>query len=102
MDPQRDDDDSKEEPIKIGKATFSSDPTPKSFLNLSLEGQPELFLAEAEHRTQHGPVEEDITGNQALQLELLKRLPINKDDQQTWSEVVQALADDYRRTHNHL
>ena len=87
-------DDEKEDRIVVGEATFSVAGQRVAGLELTLERHPELFVASAEHRVEE---EEDISGNQALQLELLKRLPLKGE--KSWSEVVQTLADEYKRTH---
>jgi len=88
-------DDEKDDRVVIGEATFSvAGHQVGGGLELTLDRHPELFVASAEHRVE---VEEDISGNQALQLELLKRLPLSSE--KSWSEVVQTLADEYKRTH---
>jgi hypothetical protein len=74
--------------IVLGEAQFSRPPT----VARSLEQDPRAFV---DQTLAAGEVEEDISGNQELQLQLLKRLPIS---QKSWSEVVQVMADEYRRT----
>jgi len=94
------DDEKKEEEedrIVVGSATFSVSAAASVGTRLSLETTPELFVASAEYQTARDGPEEDISGDQALQLSLLKRLPISGE--KSWSEVVQTLADEYKRTH---
>ena len=95
------DDEKKEEEeedrIVVGEATFSVSAASSAGSRLSLETTPELFVASAEYQVAHDGPEEDISGDQALQLSLLKRLPLSGE--KSWSEVVQTLAAEYKRTH---
>ena len=94
---EEDDEKEEEDRIVVGSATFSVSAAASVGTRLSLETTPELFVASAEYQTARDGPEEDISGDQALQLSLLKRLPLSGE--KSWSEVVQTLADEYKRTH---
>jgi hypothetical protein len=83
-----------------GEATFNTS-NANGCTGLSLETNPQLFVAVADHQTRGGVdgPEEDIRDNQALQLSILKRLPIANE--KSWSEIVQTLAAEYKHTHRH-
>jgi hypothetical protein len=96
-DEKKEEEEAEEDRIVVGSATFSVSAAASVGSRLSLETTPELFVASAEYQTAHDGPEEDISGDQALQLSLLKRLPLSGE--KSWSEVVQTLAAEYKRTH---
>ena len=83
--------------IVEGKATFNTSGTRDT--ELSLETNPQLFIALADHQTRDGGdgPEENILDNQEMQLSILKRLPIK--DEKSWKEIVETLAQEYKHTH---